>query len=104
VTISILIKTSVHPESSKDATNPRDCCARSRIDFESLRAECRRSMRDKSYQVRFKCSDLSPQLVIAVSVEIHGEHIVFLRSDGSLAAFFVLEIVESWPEVNSSGP
>jgi hypothetical protein len=31
--------------------------------------------------------------------EIHGEHLVFLRSDGSFAALFVLEIVESWPEV-----
>jgi hypothetical protein len=87
-----------------NATNPLDFCARSMIYFESLRAECRHSMRDKCYQVRFKCSNLSPQLVISASVEIHGEHLVFLRSDGSLAALFVLEIVESWPEVNSSGP
>ena len=39
--------------------------------------------------VRFKTSDLSPQPVIARSVEIHGEHLIFLRSDGSLAALFV---------------
>jgi hypothetical protein len=58
----------------------------------------------KSYLVRFKCSKLPPQPVTAASVQIHGEHLVFLRSDGSLAALFVLEIVESWSEVESSGP
>jgi hypothetical protein len=36
--------------------------------------------------------------VIAASAEIHGEHLVFLRSDGRLAALIVLEIVESWSE------
>jgi hypothetical protein len=71
---------------------------------EPLRVEYRHSMGDNSYLVRFKCSNLNPHLVIAASVEIHGEHLVFLRSDGSLAALFVLEIVESWPEVESNGP
>jgi hypothetical protein len=33
-------------------------------------------------------------------VEIHGENLVFLRTDGSLAALFVLEVVESWSEVD----
>jgi hypothetical protein len=56
-------------------------------------------MRDKTYLIRFKCSHLVPHLVTAAGAEIHGEHLVFLRSDGSLAALFVLEIVESWPEV-----
>ena len=60
-------------------------------------------MREKTYLVRFKCSDLDPHLIIAVSVEIHGEHLVFLRSEGSLAALFVLEIVESWCEVDPRG-
>jgi hypothetical protein len=55
---------------------------------------------DRSYQVRFKRADLPPELVIAETIEFHGEHLVFLRSDGSLAALFVFEIVESWPEVN----
>jgi hypothetical protein len=36
--------------------------------------------------------------VIAASAEIHGEHLIFLRSNGSLAALFLLEIVESWSE------
>jgi hypothetical protein len=56
-------------------------------------------MRDRSYLIRFKCSHLVPYLVMAASAEVHGEHLVFLRSDGRLAALFVLEIVESWLEV-----
>jgi hypothetical protein len=52
-------------------------------------------MRDKAYLIRFKRSDVAPDLVIAASAEIHGDHLVFLRSDGSPAALFVLEIVES---------
>jgi hypothetical protein len=45
-----------------------------------------------------------PQLMTAARVEIHGDHLLFLRSDGTLAALFVLEIVEGWPEVDFSGP
>jgi hypothetical protein len=56
-------------------------------------------MADKAYLVRFKGPDLPPELVIAETIEFHGEHLVFLRSDGSLAALVVLEIVESWSEV-----
>jgi hypothetical protein len=55
-------------------------------------------MRDKAYLIRFKRSDVGPDLVIAASAEIHGDHLIFLRSDGSPAALFVLEIVESWSE------
>jgi hypothetical protein len=55
-------------------------------------------MRDKPYLIRLKRSDVNPHLVIAASAEIHGEHLVFLRLDGRLAALFVIEIVESWSE------
>jgi hypothetical protein len=99
VTIRVLIKTCVHPESPLNAADSRGFRSR-----EPRRDESRHSMRDKSYLVRFKSSSLNTHLVIAASVEIHGEHLVFLRSDGSLAALFVLEIVESWPAVESSGP
>jgi hypothetical protein len=57
-------------------------------------------MPNKAYLIRFKGADLQPDLVIAENIEFHGEHLVFLRSDGTLAALFVLEIVESWSEVN----
>ena len=56
-------------------------------------------MPNKAYLVRFKGADLPPQLVIAETIEFHGEHLVFLRSDGSLAALYVLEIVESPSEL-----
>jgi hypothetical protein len=35
----------------------------------------------------------SRRLVIAETIEVHGEHLVFLRSD-DLAALFILEMVE----------
>jgi hypothetical protein len=57
-------------------------------------------MPDKTYLILFKPSDLTPHVVIDASAEIHGEHLVFLRSDGSLAALFFLEVVErNWSEV-----
>jgi hypothetical protein len=56
-------------------------------------------MVDTAYLVRFKGADPPPEPVVAETIEFHGEHIVFLRSDGSLAALFVLEKVESWSEV-----
>jgi hypothetical protein len=55
---------------------------------------------DKTYLVRFKQADLHSHLVICVNDEIHGDHLVFLRSDRRLAALFLLEIVESWSEVD----
>jgi hypothetical protein len=56
-------------------------------------------MAETAFLVRFKGADLPPELVIAEIIEFQGEHLVFLRSNRSLAALFVLEIVESWSEV-----
>ncbi|MEA2539298.1 MAG: hypothetical protein QOH35_664 [Acidobacteriaceae bacterium] len=55
-------------------------------------------MCDKAYLIQLKRLDANPHVVIAASAEIHGEHLVFLRSDGRLAALIVLEIVESWSQ------
>jgi hypothetical protein len=52
-------------------------------------------MSDKAYLIQFKERE-RPHIVIAVNIEFHGEHVVFLKSDGSLAALFVLETVDSW--------
>jgi hypothetical protein len=46
----------------------------------------------------FKGSDQFSHAVVAARVEIHGEHLVFLGSDGKLAALFLLEIAENWSE------
>jgi hypothetical protein len=53
---------------------------------------------DKTYLIRFKTPALRPQIVIAASAEIQGEHLILLNSRGKLAALFLLEIVESWTE------
>jgi hypothetical protein len=52
-----------------------------------------------TYRVRFKAPDLRADLVVAASVQIQGEHLVFLDSDGKLVALFLLELVESWSEI-----
>jgi hypothetical protein len=55
-------------------------------------------MADKTYLVRLKPPQRDVYCVIAVSVEIHGEHLVFLNSNGKLLVLILLEIVESWTE------
>jgi hypothetical protein len=57
-------------------------------------------MVDKTYLVRFKDPDSTPQLISASSVEVHGEHLVFLRPGGELCALFLLEIVRDWSEID----
>jgi hypothetical protein len=56
-------------------------------------------MPDKMYLIRLKGSDIIFHVVIAARAEIHGEHLVFLRRDDNLAALFILEIVQSWCEL-----
>jgi len=53
----------------------------------------------KGCLIRFKQSNLIPNFVFASSAQIQGEHLVFLHADGSLAALFLLEVVESWSEI-----
>ena len=57
----------------------------------------------KAYLVRFKEPDLSPVLVEAERVELHEEHVVFLRISGELSAMFLLEIVKDWSEIDPKG-
>jgi hypothetical protein len=53
-------------------------------------------MAEKTYLVRFKLAGLGPQQVVAAKAEIQEDHLVFINSDGKLAALFLVEIVESW--------
>lgn len=56
-------------------------------------------MASKTYFVKFKPPALSlTHTVVASSVEIHDEHLIFCDSEGKLAALFLLETVESWSE------
>jgi hypothetical protein len=56
-------------------------------------------MADRTYIVRFKQPEVSAEIFVAASAEIHGDHIALLNSNGQLAALLVLEFVESWNEV-----
>jgi hypothetical protein len=53
-------------------------------------------MADKTYLVRLKPAGLGPHSVVAAKVEIQEEHLVFIDSDGKLAAIFLMETVEGW--------
>jgi hypothetical protein len=56
-------------------------------------------MPDKTYLIRFKEPDAVSLRVIAATVETHGEHVAFVRSDGKLSALVVAEIIEEMFEV-----
>jgi hypothetical protein len=56
-------------------------------------------MADQTYLVKLKPPGRGVQHVIAAIVEIHGDHLAFLDAKRKLAALFLLEIVESWNEM-----
>jgi hypothetical protein len=59
---------------------------------------------NKTYIVKFKPPSLGhSQTVIASTVEIHDEHLIFCDSEGKLAALFLLEVVQSWNEISTQG-
>jgi hypothetical protein len=60
-------------------------------------------MPDKSYLVRMKVPSGALHHVRAATAEFYGDQLVFLNSDGKLAALFLMEIVESWNEINDGG-
>ena len=53
-------------------------------------------MVDQTYLVAFKPPSQAIQHVIAATVEVHGEHLVFLNAEGKLAALFLMEIIQGW--------
>ncbi len=53
-------------------------------------------MVDKTHLLRLKPPTLGLQHVMAASVEIHGEHLALLNSNGKLVALFLMEEVQSW--------
>jgi hypothetical protein len=59
-------------------------------------------MQDKTYMVRFKVPEIMMETVRAVRAEIQDDHLVFIDSQGRLAALFLMELVESWSEVQST--
>jgi hypothetical protein len=58
-------------------------------------------MNENVYLIRFKPAAISPQTLVAVTAEIHGEHLVLLDAKGQINALFLMDIVESWSEIRS---
>jgi hypothetical protein len=61
-------------------------------------------MPDKTFLVRMKAPNHATQHVTASRFQIHGEHLVFVDSEGKPAALFLLEIVETWNEIAATKP
>jgi hypothetical protein len=51
---------------------------------------------DKAYMVRFKELEISAQRMNAASVEVYGDHLIFMNAHEKPVAIFLLETVESW--------
>jgi hypothetical protein len=57
-------------------------------------------MADKRYLIRLNQPGPAIHVLIAASVGIHGDHLVFLNSKGELIFLIMLEAVESWMEAD----
>jgi len=57
-------------------------------------------MADKRYLIQLRLPGPAIHVLIAASVELHGDHLVFLNSKGELMFLIMLENVESWTEVD----
>ena len=51
-------------------------------------------MVDHNYRVRLTTQTV--QHVIASTVQLHGDHLVFVNSKGQLTALFLRDVVRSW--------
>jgi hypothetical protein len=56
-------------------------------------------MDEKTYLVCLKPPSLALQQVVAAKTEIYGEHLIFVHANGTLAAVFLMELVQSWNEI-----
>jgi hypothetical protein len=61
-------------------------------------------MADKTYLVRLKPRSLALQHITALRFEIHDEHLMFVGSEGNLAALFLMELVQSWNVLSDCWP
>lgn len=54
----------------------------------------------QAFLIRFRSPERTTQHVVAARAEIQGDHLVLFDAQGTLAALFSLDIVESWNEVD----
>jgi hypothetical protein len=59
-------------------------------------------MVDHNYRVRLTTHTV--QHVIASTVQLHGDHLVFVNSKGQLTALFLKDLVRSWTMLPSMVP
>jgi hypothetical protein len=59
-------------------------------------------MVDHSYRVRLK--NQTVKHVIASTVQLHGDHLVFVNSNGQLTALFLKSLVRSWSMLPNVAP
>jgi hypothetical protein len=59
-------------------------------------------MPNRTFLVRLRSDAI--QQVRAATIEVHGQHLVFLTAKGKLAAVFSLDLVESWNEIEPASP
>ena len=57
-------------------------------------------MTDTTYLLKLKAPQPSVHLFVASTLEVHGDQVVLLNGRGNLVAMIVLEIIESWCEVD----
>lgn len=59
-------------------------------------------MWEKTYIVRFRPPETSVQRVKAAHGKVVEDYLVFFRDDGTVAAFFLCEVVDGWSAEESS--
>jgi hypothetical protein len=59
-------------------------------------------MLDHTYRVRLTIQTV--QHVIASTVQIHGDHLIFMNAKGQLAALFLKDLVRSWNMLPNTVP
>jgi hypothetical protein len=59
-------------------------------------------MPDTTFLVRLKPPSSAIQHVVASTLKIQGEPLIFCDSEGKLVAMFLLEIVQSYSEISMS--
>jgi hypothetical protein len=53
-------------------------------------------MADQVFFVVLKSPDYAIRHVLAARYEVRGEHLAFINTEGSLAALFLIDSIQSW--------
>jgi hypothetical protein len=56
---------------------------------------------DTTFLVRLRPPPSAIQQVVASTVRIQGDHLIFCDSEGKLVAMFMMEIIQSYSEIST---